>query len=141
MAGTLLTVFLVTAGVVALVALVVLTLGLLQNGRDVAIEPDRRRFTRVPCHFRAAGGGKGGELWRGDLSLGGACVRMPMANLEQRLKVVAVDNNGLAPAATIEGRVVSMQREDGVFVHHLAFDPGGSTVTVAALVAASAWSE
>jgi PilZ domain len=102
---------------------------------------DRRQYTRVPCHFRTEGEPVDGPLYAGDLSLGGACVRLPAAAVQKRLKVVAVDDHGLAPDTTIEGRVVSMEREGALFVHHLAFEPGAANVTVAAMVAAATWGE
>jgi hypothetical protein len=121
--------------------LMVVGLGGEKDEGPPADDDDRRRFTRVPCRFRRPNDAPGAALWSGDLSLGGACVRLPAASLAPRIKVVAVDSHGLAAAATIEGRVVSMQREGGLFAHHLAFDPNADHINVAALVAASAWAE
>jgi hypothetical protein len=96
---------------------------------------DRRQFARVPCHFRTLHGRRDEQL-SGDLSLGGACVRMPRPAMGRRLEVLALNRDGRAAAARVEGRVVSVQREDDVFVHHLAFDEAGQNIKVAALVAA-----
>lgn len=109
--------------------------------RRLADGAERRQFTRVPCVFRADGAPPGAALWEGDLSLGGACVKMPTAAPGRRLKVVAVDPHGLAPATKVEGRVVSMQRQGDGFVHHVAFDQGFDDVTVSALVASAVWAE
>jgi hypothetical protein len=131
------------AGMWGLTALMLVAVDLVrEHGLAQALSgTERRQFTRVPCHFRTLAEPAGTARWAGDLSLGGACVRLPAASFEKRLKVVAVDANGLAPATTIEGRVVSTRREGELFAHHLAFEPGFDTVAVSALVAAAAWAE
>lgn len=106
-------------------------------GDDLPSGSERRRYVRVPCHFRALESPVS-ELLGGDISLGGACVRLSAPSLGRRLKVMALDAQGFAEATVIEGRVVSVHEDHGKFAHHVEFDPGASNITVAALVAAGA---
>lgn len=141
--GPLIFVCLLVGAALALVGvLAMLGAGLLEDGVvESAGGPERRQFNRVPCRFRTTGPGAGAATYGGDLSLGGACVRLPAATLAHRLQLLAVDTHGLTPAAVVEGEVLSMQREGKEFVHHLAFDANAPKITVGALVAAATWGE
>jgi PilZ domain len=131
------------AGLWGLAALMLVAVDMVrqQSAADAPNGRERREHARVPCHFRTLGDAPGSAPWTGDLSLGGACVRLPAAAPDKRLKVVAVDRNGVAAPATIEGRVVSLRREGALFAHHLFFDKGFDTLSVSALVAAATWAE
>jgi hypothetical protein len=107
------------------------------EGDGPASRAERRRYERVRCHFRELNDPVS-ELYGGDISLGGACVRLTHPTLGRRLKVMALDAQGFAEATVIEGRVLSVSHDDGLYAHHLAFDPGETNITVAALVAAGA---
>lgn len=143
MANVLFVCLMVGGGMLLLGTLVLATasLGQFLAERRLPGGAERRRYTRVPCVFRAEDAPPSGPLWEGDLSLGGASVKLPSPAEGRRVRLLAMDRRGLAPTAKVEGRVVSMEEKNGWFIHHLAFDPDYDDLTVSAVVASAVWAE